>query len=81
MVSALDSPRVLRFAGDVDTSSLRRHGVDHFPRHVPAGHMGVLPSAIGPDPVIRLQAGGLKAAQAMLAGVSEHRGQPVVELL
>jgi hypothetical protein len=43
--------------------------------------MGVLPSAVGFDPVIRLQAGGLKAAEAMLTGMHTHGGVPVVELL
>jgi hypothetical protein len=32
----------------------------------PAGHMGVLPSRLGPDPIVRLQAGGLKVAQILL---------------
>ena len=33
------------------------------------GHMGVLPSAIGPEPIIRLQAGGLKVGQLLAAGL------------
>jgi hypothetical protein len=81
VASAIGSARILRFAGDVDVPSLERHGVDYFPPHVTSGHMGVLPSAVGSDPVIRLQAGGLKAAEAMLRGVTRHRGHTIVEEL
>jgi hypothetical protein len=81
MASALTHPRILRYAGDVDVRALEDHGVAYFPREVPSGHMGVLPSAVGFDPVIRLQAGGLKAAEAMLTGRHLHAGVPVVELL
>jgi hypothetical protein len=28
--------------------------------------MGVLPSAVGPDPIVRLQTGGLKVAEVLL---------------
>lgn len=57
---------LLRFAGDVDTRALDRTGIRYFPQDVKSGHMGILPSDIGYEPVIRLQAGGLKAAQALL---------------
>lgn len=57
---------LLRFAGDVDTRALERSGIKYFPQVVKSGHMGILPSDIGYEPVIRLQAGGLKAAQALL---------------
>jgi hypothetical protein len=30
--------------------------------------MGILLNALGPEPIIRLQAGGLKAAELVLAG-------------
>ena len=81
LAGALDHPLLLRYAGDVDTASLAEHGVRYFPDFVASGHMGVLPSAVGLDPVIRLQAGGLKSAEAMLTGVHDHRGEAVVELL
>ena len=32
----------------------------------PVGHMGVLPSSVGPEPVVRLQAGGLAVASVLL---------------
>lgn len=81
VAGAFDHPLLLRYAGDVDIEDLEAHGVRYFPPHVSSGHMGVLPSAIGIDPVIRLQAGGLKAAEALLTGVHSHAGLPVVELL
>jgi hypothetical protein len=79
LTAAFDHPLLLRYAGDVDVTALDAHGVRYFPPHVSSGHMGVLPSAIGIDPVIRLQAGGLKSAEALLTGVHSHAGVPVVE--
>lgn len=50
--------------GDVDRDVLP--GVRFYPRHAPSrGHMGVLLSELGPEPIIRLQAGGLKAAEEL----------------
>jgi hypothetical protein len=47
--------------GDVLRDSLT--GVRFYPSKAPKhGHMGVLLNDIGPDPVVRLQAGGLRAA-------------------
>jgi len=63
-----NSPLILRFDGHVDTAVLREKGIRYFPEHVEPGHMGVLPSAVGLDPTIRLQAGGLKVAEAMMKG-------------
>jgi hypothetical protein len=52
--------------GDIDRASMP--GVTFYPEEPPVpGHMGILPSQIGPDPVVRLQAGGLKVGQVMLA--------------
>jgi hypothetical protein len=79
--AAFDDPLVLRYAGDVSENDLGAAGVRFFPAHVASGHMGVLPSAVGPDPIVRLQAGGLKSAEAMLTGRHLHRGLPVVEML
>jgi hypothetical protein len=58
---------VVQFWGDLDRSSLHRHGLMVWPGTPPsAGHMAVLPSAVGPEPVVRLQAGGLKVAEVLL---------------
>ncbi len=43
--------------------------------------MGVLPSAIGFDPIIRLQSGGLKAGEAMLNGNYEYEKIKIVNEL
>jgi hypothetical protein len=56
---------LLRYAGDIDEVYCKEH-VDIYPLHVHSGHMGILPSAIGNDPIIRLQSGGLKIAEMAL---------------
>jgi hypothetical protein len=77
----LKAPFILRYAGDVDVHALDRSGIKYFPAHVASGHMGVLPSAIGFDPIIRLQSGGLKAGEAMLTGKHLFKGIPILELI
>jgi len=53
--------------GDVDRRSLKREGLSVFPATEPAkGHMGILPSEIGAEPIVRLQTGGLKVAQVLM---------------
>jgi hypothetical protein len=60
---------VAQFWGDIDRGALARAGVPFWPVEPPSpGHMGILPSAIGPEPVIRLQAGGLKVGQLLVHG-------------
>jgi hypothetical protein len=60
--------------GDVDRNAMP--GMRVYPEEPPApGHMGVLLCDIGPDPVIRLQAGGLKVGQVML-GRPDHPPGP-----
>lgn len=57
---------VAQFIGDIDRDAFAAAGVHVWPSHSPpSGHMGILPSDIGPEPIVRLQAGGLKAAQVM----------------
>jgi len=79
--SKLIDPVILRFAGDVDIPSLQEASVRYFPEQVPSGHMGVLPSAIGFDPIIRLQAGGLKVGEALISGNHTYNDVPILELL
>jgi hypothetical protein len=74
--------RVAQFWGDVDRAVAARHG---FAAIAPAiepekGHMGVLLSALGPEPILRLQAGGLKAAEFVRRGGYPAAGA-VAELL
>jgi len=64
--STWPSAFVAQFWGDIDREVLAREGVAYWPRTSPgAGHMGVLPSDVGPEPVVRLQAGGLKVASVL----------------
>jgi hypothetical protein len=64
---------VTQFWGDVDRDGLDRVGVACWPEHAPAaGHMGVLPSALGPEAIVRLQTGGLKVG-AVLRKASAER--------
>jgi hypothetical protein len=61
---------VVQYWGDVDRAALAAAGVRAWPVEAPgAGHMGVLPSAVGPEPIVRLQAGGLKVGQILAAGL------------
>lgn len=67
---------VVQFYGDVDRAACKNWGVHVWPAKDPGrGHMGILPSEIGPEATIRLQTGGLKAAEAVLHGVTRKRGQ------
>jgi hypothetical protein len=55
---------VAQFWGDVDREALRARSVPVWPEVPPKpGHMGVLLSDIGPEPIIRLQTGSLRAAE------------------
>ena len=57
---------VAQYWGDVDRAALRAAGVPVWPPAAPApGHMGILPSAVGPEPIVRLQAGGLKVGEVL----------------
>jgi hypothetical protein len=60
---------VAQFWGDIDRDSLSAEDVPYWPlAPVPRGHMGILPSALGPEPVVRLQCGGLKVAELLTRG-------------
>jgi len=57
---------VAQLWGDIDRSELRRAGLKYWPSAAPApGHMGILLGEIGPEPIVRLQSGGLKTGQIM----------------
>ena len=57
---------VAQYWGDIDRSALLSHHIPICPELEPKpGHMGILPSAVGPEPIIRLQTGGLKAAEVV----------------
>jgi hypothetical protein len=57
----------VQFWGDIDRVSLGAAGVSYWPVQAPPpGHMAVLPSEPGPEPVVRLQAGGFKVGSVLL---------------
>ena len=65
---AAHSPGVmlLQYFGDIDRDLAAAAGLMVWPAEAPApGHMGVLPSAIGPEAIVRLQSGGLKAGEVL----------------
>jgi hypothetical protein len=58
---------IIQYWGDLDRDALARVALPFWPPNPPsAGHMAVLPSAVGPDPIVRLQAGGLKVGEVLL---------------
>jgi hypothetical protein len=70
-----DGAIVAQYFGDMEREHFATMGVPVWPLEAPApGHMGILPSAVGPEPVVRLQCGGLKVGEllwrARQAGVS-----------
>lgn len=75
------SPLILRYDGHVDTAVLDNLGIRYFPQHVHPGHMGVLPSAVGYDPIIRLQSGSLKVAECMMRNNLVYNDIPIGEWL
>jgi hypothetical protein len=61
---------VVQYWGDIDRMALTEAGVAVWPPEAPRrGHMGVLPSAVGPEPIIRLQSGGLKVGEVLVRGL------------
>jgi len=43
--------------------------------------MGVLPSAVGFDHIIRLLSGGLKAGEMMLKGKTEFKNKKILDII
>lgn len=78
--SEINNPFILRYAGHIDEASCKNE-IRIYPEHVHAGHMGILPSAIGFDPIIRLQSGGLKAGELLLKDKIDFKGSPLVEMI
>jgi hypothetical protein len=57
---------VVQFWGDLDRAALTNVGLPVWPTAAPGpGHMGILPSGVGPEPIVRLQAGGLKVGEVL----------------
>ncbi|KAF3884599.1 MULTISPECIES: hypothetical protein [Nostocales] len=73
---------VAQYWGDIDRSAFFSHNIPVCPEVEPKpGHMGILPSAVGPEPIIRLQAGGLKAAEVIWRQSSNDAEMKFVQLL
>jgi hypothetical protein len=61
---------LVQYWGDADRAAAAAAGVPVWPPEAPhPGHMGVLPSAVGPEPIVRLQAGGLKVGEVLARGL------------
>ena len=59
-----------QFWGDIDREALAAEKIPYWPlAGVPPGHMGILPAAVGAEPVVRLQCGGLKVGEVLARGV------------
>jgi hypothetical protein len=55
-----------QYWGDVDREALAVAGVPVWPDREPGrGHMGILPSGVGPESIVRLQSGGLKVGEVL----------------
>lgn len=78
---AFADPYILRYAGDINEAQLRDAGISFYPEHVKKGHMGVLPSEVGFDPIIRLQSGGLKVGELILKGETHFNGVELAVML
>jgi hypothetical protein len=60
---------IAQFFGDIDRSAADAAGFRVVPDNAPlSGHMGILLNALGAEPIIRLQSGGLKAAEIIYRG-------------
>jgi hypothetical protein len=57
---------IAQFWGDIDRAAFLDLQLNVWPLNSPKkGHMAILPSAIGPEPIIRLQTGGLKVGELL----------------
>ncbi|HJU16610.1 MAG TPA: hypothetical protein VJ770_09070 [Stellaceae bacterium] len=60
---------IVQFWGDMDRQAIMSQSLNVWPTQPPpAGHMAVLLSQIGPEPIVRLQTGGLRAAEWVRRG-------------
>jgi hypothetical protein len=81
LIEQFETPFTLRFCGDIDCEVFDKYELNYYPKEVKSGHMGILPSAIGYDPIIRLQSGGLKVGELMLKQETSFAGKTLLEYL
>ena len=79
--SAIKDPLILRYCGDLDEKYVTEKSIRFYPAHVHSGHMGILPSAIGYDPIIRLQSGGLKAGELALKRRTDFKNHKILDIV
>lgn len=75
---------IAQFWGDIERSAFLSVDISVWPPNEPKpGHMGILPSAVGPEPIVRLQTGGLKAAEVLAQQFFQgsHQSVEFVQLL
>ena len=77
--STFDKPYILRFCGDIDETI--ESEINFFPLKVRSGHMGILPSEIGFDPIIKLQSGGLKVGELLLNNHNKYNDILLSEII
>ena len=72
---------VAQYWGDIERPAFISQNIPICPAKEPKpGHMGILPSAVGPEPIIRLQTGGLKAAEVIWRQ-SSQASDPAMEFV
>lgn len=72
---------IAQFWGELDRDAAEQAGLAVCPPIEPRpGHMGILLNTLGDDPILRLQAGGLRAAELVARKIPLHAGG-VAELL
>lgn len=73
---------VAQYWGDIERSAFASYHIPVCPELEPKpGHMGILPSAVGAEPIIRLQTGGLKAAEVIWRQSVSPSDREFVQLL
>ncbi len=76
----LNTPFIIRFSGNIDETYCKNK-INYYPESINSGHMGIIPSEIGFDPIIRLQSGGLKVGEALLNGNKTHNNVNILDIL
>jgi hypothetical protein len=67
--AAIPGTVIAQLWGDIDRDAAQAHDLKVWPPSPPKeGHMAILLSAIGPDALVRLQTGGLRAAELVYRG-------------
>ena len=79
ITESFEHPYILRYCGDIAEECKSEFRV--YPENVHSGHMGILPSAIGYDPIIRLQSGGLKVGEMLLKKEEDYKGKKILEIV